>query len=183
MKQLLSISLVSLLIGFGLGLYIPSCSEKKGSVDLTAEKEVPRTIVSMETDTIQGLDEKVLLERKAVSKEIAKDDSKQVTAAAALKDDSGTTHISSVIDTKTGESEIVALRSRAEWMNRNELGLGLTGGSLGLGYEMEYRRVFARVWRFYPDVRVNGWKWVSGPRLDQGYRYDAQISTMLTLRW
>jgi len=182
MKQLLSFSLVSLLIGFALGLYIPSCSEKK--VDgLTAEKDVPKTLISMETDTIQGLDEKVLLERHAVSKEIAKDDSKQVTAAATLKDDSGTTHISSIIDTKTGESEIFALRSKAEWMSRNELGVGVTGGSLGLGEEIEYRRVFARVWKFYPDVRINVWRWEAGPRLDDGYRYDAQISTLLTLRW
>jgi hypothetical protein len=174
--------LVSLLIGFGLGLYIPSCSEKK--VDgLTAQKDVPKTLISMETDTIQGLDEKVLLERHAVSKEIAKDDTKQVTAAATLKDDSGTTHISSVIDTKTGESEIVALRSRAEWMSRNELGVGVTGGTLGLGEEIEYRRVFARVWKFYPDVRVNVFRWEAGPRLDSGHRYDAQLSTLLTLRW
>jgi hypothetical protein len=184
LRQLLSFSLASLLLGFLLGLYLPSCSEKKGSAELTAVKDIPKTEVKMdEKATVKGLNEDVLLEKKIISKDIAKDDNREVTAAAVLKDDSGTTNITSVINPHTGESEIVAKRSVVEWMSRNELGVGVTGGTLGLGEELEYRRVFARVWKFYPDLRINVWRWESGPRLDDDHRYDAQISALATLRW
>ena len=120
---------------------------------------------------------------KVIPKQVASDTGKQVTATGTLHDDSGTTHVSSVLDEKSGQSVIMKERPTAETFLAHEIGIGYSVGSLGAGPALRYRGTFGRVWGLYGEAQVEGWRWQWGPRLDDDHRYDGQVSAFVTHRF
>ncbi len=182
-KIYLITALVFFVLGLVLGLSLSRCSGPESpkavsSVDSQVAKHDVTTIAP-----IKALDKAELAKRGIIPKSAIRNPQSEVLATATVKDIGGTRHIAEVLDTKTGESILVDRRPLAELMHSNEFGAGFTAGSLGAGYGLDYRKTFARIWKFYPDVRLQGWQWTSGPRLSDGHRYDGQASAFLTLRW
>ncbi len=118
--------------------------------------------------------------KKLVPKSIAKQEEKQVLAADTDKDSSGTKTHSAVLDTKTGETQLVEIRPFAEWMKANEFSLGYSVGTIGTSYNLEYKRNFARIWEIYPTIQFNAWEWQSGERTG---RTDLQVTGQITYKW
>jgi len=124
------------------------------------------------------------LEDRGVIPESVKDDSsKVVTATGTIKNESGTTHVSSVLDDNTGQSVIIKDRPAAEFMSAQEIGMGYTIGSLGSGFSGRYRYTAARLWGVYAEAQLEAWNWQSGDRLNTGHSIDGQATAFITYRF
>ncbi len=182
-KIYLITALVFFVIGLVLGLSLTRCSRPESPKAIrSVDSQVAKHDITM-TAPIKALDKNKLARMGIIPKSTINNPQSEVLATATVKDISGTRHIAEVLDTSTGESVLEERRPLAELMHTNEFGAGFTAGSLGAGYGLDYRKTFARLWKFYPDVRLQGWQWTSGPRLSDGHRYDGQASAFMTLRW
>ena len=103
---------------------------------------------------IKAKDKQVLKQRGEISSAVAADSKKEVTATGTKQDATGTTHVSSVLDTTTGESVIVQQRPMAEFMGRNAVGLTIEANPRGITKEAYYSRTVIRVWDFYVSGSV-----------------------------
>ena len=97
----------------------------------------------------QGIDKSTLQAEGYISKETAKDERKEITAAAEIKDGSGTRKITSQEDTDTGKTIIVQQRPLSEFLTSNALGIGAGFRPEGFFKEVYYRRDLSRLWDFY----------------------------------
>jgi hypothetical protein len=107
--------------------------------------------------SVKAKDKKALKKKGVIPSVVAQDGSKEVTATGTKKDSTGTTHVSAVLDTNTGESVIVQQRSMAEFMKSNAVGIEVELNSHGVSKTLYYDRSIVRVWDFYvsggPGIR------------------------------
>ena len=137
---------------------------------------VPYRVVSKVTVTVEKI---VVLEKKVVlTKEVwpdwfAKDDNKQLTAIGDVTAYRGTTRVASIIDTKTGQSELVQNRLPLPLFSfENEKRIGMRYGIGSDGTELN----FYADWTFFRigNVYIAGYAEVgSGYKamLDASYRF------------
>jgi hypothetical protein len=156
-KQLkgdIAIALIGLAIGFILGLALPHIGEKKSIKAMTS---VDATVPVHEVTTaapIKALDKKELTHREIIDAPAVASVQKEILATATVKDDSGTRHVAAALDTETGLTQIVDRRPLAEWMGRNEIGLGYGIGDGGMDKAIMYERTFMRVQEFYGSIEA-----------------------------
>ena len=179
-KKYITVALISFL--FGLIAMYYAVHRDTVTVLPSADSSVPKHDV-VTKKPIQALDKKALAKVVGIPSAIVKDDKKEILATGNTSGDSGTSTVSAVLDSTTGMTVIVEKRPFAEWMNKSEIGIGYTIGSLGMGYAAEFRQTFARVWNIYPNVRAEIWQWDSGIRKDEGHRIDAQATAFITWRF
>ena len=176
-----AVALVAFLAGLLAMYYAVSGFLNPGSRTLDPAL-VSRVTVTSQAP-LQGLNKAEAKKAGLISKDVAKNKDKAVLAAGTVSDDSGTSTVAAVLNTTDGSTALEVQRQLSEWMNRHEIGLGGTTGTLGTGGAFSYRKTFGRATSLYGDVRLDAWKWQFGPRLDDGHKYDGQVSALATWRF
>lgn len=156
-KKYLIIGLSCFAAGFLLGLALPHFGEKKAKPMASVDSEILKHEV-LNTAPVQALDKAELKKRSIISSETAKAPDKEVLATATIKDDSGTRHVAAELDTKTGDTVLTAERPLAEWMSKDELGLGYGLANGDLAPAAFYEHTFVRAGPLYGAVRTEIFK-------------------------
>ncbi len=146
--------LIALLLAFGLwywqgsapGKPLPNAAEGVATHD--AKLQVPA----------KAYDKGQLQDRGVISKKTARDPGKEVTAAATIKDDSGTRHVAAELDVKTGVTTLTEKRPFMETMSRWEAGVGygLYEGDTAQGAQVRW--TFGRARMLYGSAQVEAFQ-------------------------
>lgn len=141
---------VSFLLGTVLGYCGPRLYEEK-------TRPLPGSPTAMHdvaSAPVKGQDKGQLRERGAITKKVAEDRSAEVLSTGKVSDDSGSRTVAAVLNTKDGLTTFVEKRPFAEWMSRNEVGLGYGWGDAGEIKAIRYEHTFARVWELYASAEA-----------------------------
>jgi len=120
------------------------------SVDSSVEKH---DVVAQKP--IQALNKKKLSKVANIPSAIVKDDKKEILATGNTSNDSGTSTVSAVLDTTTGQSAIIEKRPFSELMNRHELGIEYGMTDAGIGKGAYYNGTLVRIGNFYGGLSAN----------------------------
>ncbi len=124
------------------------CSVDRHGTILPSDKTISRETVTSQAPLV-GLNKAQLREKKAIPKDVAQNPDKAVLASGTIKDDSGSRTVSSVLDTKSGETEQIEKRPIVETMKRFELGLGYGFESGDLAKAVQFRATLGRIGNVY----------------------------------
>lgn len=107
---------------------------------------------------VKAYDKGQLKDRGVISKKTVRDPGKEVTAAATIKDDSGTRHVAAELDVKTGVTQLVEKRPFMETMSRWEAGVGcgLYEGDTAQGAQVRW--TFGRAGMLYGSTQVEAFQ-------------------------
>jgi len=122
--------------------------------------------ITVPVEKVVTLEKPVVVEKLKLSETIAKDDAKQVISTGEVASYEGKTNVVAILDTKTGESQIIAKQEPLpfiDFVNKREVGLRYGYGSaskLSMEADIYGRWDFLRVGNVhlgvYGEVNTNG---------------------------
>ena len=148
------VGVICFFVGAVLGFFGPSCADRKTTGILPSiDSQVAVHDVKTEVP-VKALDKQELKRRSAISRAVADNKDAEVMATGHILDSSGSRTVAAVLDTKTGDTQLIQKRPLAEWMHRWEAGLGygLVDGNIAKGAQARYN--FGRIWEAYGTVQA-----------------------------
>lgn len=148
-RTILEIALFEALIILALcGFIYKGCESDRHGKVLPKDGTVSTTTFTVYVP-VQGYSKPDLRKEKKIPQDVAKNSALEVTAYGTKKDDSGTTHISAVMNKDDGKTQLIEVRPIAEVMRRFEVGIGYGFESGDQAKAVQLRVTLGRLDRLY----------------------------------